>query len=328
MRTGQRASSRTSSYRVAAVKAGFVGLALVASLARWLPGATQARPQIEKLSLGGSAGSKGGSSPQGCDAVLEVAADEFESLRAGWASTAGSDGLRGDYLIPKFGKEAAKVEERTLEAFDNALESEGTCQRQRAALLSTMRKAIWQEFLAQRQLTERATSEALNNKLLRMMRRRGTTLRTREKLGALQQAVASYRQRVEAQLPAWAAAEGDPEAQAAERRLGLQQFRVEESQAGRALQARWASQASKRLLGQRAHGFSISVDPALRVMVRPEGLGNLQVFSTGPVGPPDQPATVNIGVMNDGSMADVYREHPVPPLVAVQPAAKVNLNLR
>ena len=68
----------------------------------------------------------------------------------------------------------------------------------------------------------------------------------------------------------------------------------------------------------------MSLDPALRVLIRPEGIGNLQIFSEGrpfllnlrpfrgPVGPPSHPADMNLGIMNDGSIADVYREHPVP----------------
>ena len=31
----------------------------------------------------------------------------------------------------------------------------------------------------------------------------------------------------------------------------------------------------------------------------------------GPLGPPSHPADMNLGIMNDGSIADVYREHPV-----------------
>ena len=34
-------------------------------------------------------------------------------------------------------------------------------------------------------------------------------------------------------------------------------------------------------MSRRAYGVSVSVDPALRVLIRPEGIGNLQVFSEG-----------------------------------------------
>ena len=34
-------------------------------------------------------------------------------------------------------------------------------------------------------------------------------------------------------------------------------------------------------MSRRACGMSVSLDPALRVPVRPEGVGNLQVFSQG-----------------------------------------------
>jgi len=140
--------------------------------------------------------------------------------------------------------------------------------------------------------------------------------------------VAAYHQRVGELLPECFASQGDPEREGAERRLGELQFGIESSPAGRTLQAFWERERAKRVVSTRAHGFSVSLDPALRVMLRPEGLGNLQIFSVGPVGPPNSPATVNIGIMNDGSIADVYREHPVPPLFSAQPAVKVNLNVR
>ena len=34
-------------------------------------------------------------------------------------------------------------------------------------------------------------------------------------------------------------------------------------------------------MSRRAYGMSVSLDPALRVLIRPEGIGNLQVFSQG-----------------------------------------------
>ena len=35
------------------------------------------------------------------------------------------------------------------------------------------------------------------------------------------------------------------------------------------------------LMNRRAYGVSVSLDPALRVLLRPEGIGNLQIFSKG-----------------------------------------------
>ena len=35
------------------------------------------------------------------------------------------------------------------------------------------------------------------------------------------------------------------------------------------------------LMSRRAYGVSVSLDPALRVLIRTEGIGNLQVFSQG-----------------------------------------------
>jgi len=113
-----------------------------------------------------------------------------------------------------------------------------------------------------------------------------------------------------------------------ERRFGELQYTIEASGEGVALRRLWERKRNDKLMGERAHGASVSLDPALRLMVRPEGIGNVQIYSQGPVGPPNQPAIVNIGIMNDGSIADIYREHPTPPLFAFQPAVKVNVDLR
>lgn len=113
-----------------------------------------------------------------------------------------------------------------------------------------------------------------------------------------------------------------------QRQLGKIQYGIEESPEGKTLAKTWKLNKQKELLSKRARGISVSLDPALRVMIRPEGIGTMQLFAEGPVGPPNHPAIMNLGIMNDGSIADVYREHPEPPKVAIQPAVKVNVNLR
>lgn len=182
--------------------------------------------------------------------------------------------------------------------------------------------------MAQRLVAERQASDQLNRQLISRMAKSGGPLRVLEKMNLLRQQVSAYKASVQKLLPAWAASGGDPEEVAAERRLGEVQFLVESSAAGSALQKIWQESRMQQLLSKRAHGISVSLDPALRVLLRPDGLGNLQIFSVGPVGPPNNPATVNVGVMNDGSIADVYREHPEPPRLSIQPAVKVNMNLR
>lgn len=326
--TGARRSAAAhvlTSRKRAAMTASCLGLAVLAARMRWLPGTAQAPPRVTKLSLSASAG-QSGAKPQGCEAALSAGFEAFESLKEDWATASGSS-----RFMPSFGKVADTAERRALAAFDSTVEKDsamGACTAQRAALLSAIRKEVWSEFLRQRQLAELDAGEELAMRLLQSMKRRGAPLRVGEKMDVLQQVVTLYGKQVRALLPDWAASRDIPEQLETERRLGELQFGIEDSAAGRALQSQWERNRAKSVMSERAHGFSVSLDPALRVMIRPEGLGNLQVFSTGPVGPPNQPATVNIGVMNDGSMADVYREHPVPPKLSVQPAVKINLNLR
>ena len=52
------------------------------------------------------------------------------------------------------------------------------------------------------------------------------------------------------------------------------------------------STTGEDLMSRRAYGVSVSLDPALRVLIRPEGIGNLQVFSEGD----GRPETTTVGV--------------------------------
>jgi len=228
--------------------------------------------------------------------------------------------------ISNFRALAEGAEKACLKAFDAVAGQEGSCGTERAALVQTIHKDVWVIFQVQRLIAEQIASDRLGRALLAGMKTRKGPLRVQEKLDILRGEVKSYKEAVSRLLPSWAA--GDPEEAAVERRLGELQFSIEESGAGLVEQRKWKESRMKEVMNTRAHGMSVSLDPALRVLLRPDGMGNLQVFSHGPVGPPNNPATVNFGVMNDGSIADVYREHPEPPMLAVQPAVKVNLNLR
>lgn len=293
----------------------------------WMPGTAQSPPKIKELDLPAPtkrSGGAGAAPAQGCEAALAEGYGRFEDIRNVWVEAANAG-----RLLPALGRAARVAEEAALSSFDSNVEKQGltgSCKAQRAALQTAMRKEVRAVFLVQRQLTERSVRESLSNQLLDLMEKRGGPLRVQEKIDLLVDAVKSYKKKVSLLLPAWDTA-GDPEEAAVEKRLGDLELTIEDSQDGQALQLQWDKSETQRLLSRRAQGFSVSFDPALRVMVRPEGLGNLQVFSVGPVGPPDKPAVVNIGILNDGSIADVYREMPVPPLFAVQPAVKVNFNV-
>lgn len=198
---------------------------------------------------------------------------------------------------------------------------------ERKAFLSKAREAIWVAVTENRKLIEAVVADDLANRLLDKMERRGAPLRMQEKMELLQAASTQYRRIVDSSLPEWASAYKGLGQKDAEQKFGEVQFGIESSGEGLDLRNMWQERDVRNLASRRAHGVSLSLDPALRVMVRPEGFGNFQVFSVGPVGPPNRPATVNVGILNDGSIADMYREHPVPPKFAVQPAVNLNLNI-
>ncbi|CAE8621337.1 unnamed protein product [Polarella glacialis] len=330
MRSGSRGAGHGGGRRGSRAKAAVAVLgclALGAVTGQWLPGRAQAAPKIKELELAAPAAPSGMNSGGVCGAALTAGYQYFEGERGFWAA-ASSEGRQ----LPRFGRAALAAEQGSLAAFENELEkqggSPGSCGAQRAALGQTMRKEVWATFLAQRAIAEQVASDKLSRQILDAMSKRGGPLRVQEKIDLLRKNVDLYKDSVEKLLPEWAATQGDPEEAKAERRLGELQFTIEESGEGRFLHNDWKHSRAEKLLSKRAHGMSVSVDPAFRVLLRPEGLGNLQIFSVGPVGPPSSPATVNVGIMNDGSIADVYREHPTPPKIAVQPAMNVNVNLR
>lgn len=302
-----------------------LGLALCCLGGKWLPGRTQARLQVQSnQQRSGGAGQGAGQGT--CGEALSAGYLVFDGPRSAWAA-ASAEGQP----VRDLGRAADAAEKAALAAFDEMLKQQGqlgACAPQRTALVEAMRKEVWSVFLPQRLIAERLAANQLNNQLISRMTKRGGPLRVLEKMDLLRQQVSAYKAMVEKLLPASAASGGDPEEAAAERRLGEVQFQIETSAAGSALQQIWQEGRMQQLLSKRAHGISVSLDPALRVLLRPDGLGNLQIFSAGPVGPPNNPATVNFGIMNDGSIADVYREHPEPPLISIQPAVKVNMNLR
>eukprot|EP00434_Breviolum_minutum_P023472 symbB.v1.2.020705.t1/scaffold1760.1/size102730/3 len=255
-----------------------------------------------------------------CGQASVAGQQRFETARQGWLSDCTSQ----RFIV--LGTAAEQTEAQALAAFDQVAGE--SCQAERKALQDAIRKDVLYIFQLQRVIAERQALESLSRKLVQKMTQRGGPLRIQEKIELLRAEVQAYKTSVQHLLPSWASAMGDPQEATAERHLGELQFNIEESAEGQALQRQWEDQRLQDLMSRRAYGVSVSLDPALRVLLRPEGIGNLQIFSQGPLGPPSHPADMNLGIMNDGSIADVYREHPVPPFVAVQPAVNVNLNLR
>lgn len=331
MRHGSRAAVGrvpVLTVRAAAVAACGLGIGLWVTCGRWLPGTAQARPQVQ-VQRANPTQTQDQPKPTGCQAALAAGVSAFEEELVQWVGA-----IKGGQLMQNFGKVSAAAEQKALSAFLKSAEKEevGTCGSQRAEMLTLVHQQTWACFLAQRKLAEEYIALTLSERLLQAMTRRGARLRVQEKIDMLREAVDDYKELVDNLLPVWtpddAIGKLTLEQDEASRRLGALQFRIEESGPGQALAAAWDRKSAQRAMGKRAHGLSVSFDPALHVMIRPEGLGNLQVFSSGSIGPPNSPAQVDIGILNDGSIADVYREHPVPALFAMQPAVKVNVNLR
>lgn len=346
-RPGQRARRRRRASGVAVAALGCLGLACwTRSGGRWLPAsgpaqAVQAAVPVREASAASAAGgvSQGALASDdppergSCEAALAEGYQAFLPMRTAWSTAS-----QGGQPLRDFRRQAAVAQRRALARFDAELESSPeTCGPSRSTLEAMVVREAWKVFLVQRRLLEETVADSLSDQLLRRTRRRKGPLRVQEKLDLLQKAIASYSAGVGRMRPELLSeasedgpgssrgepAQGEPEQAEVERRLGELQFEVELSADGRAVLGDLEQQRQRQLLRRRASGVSVSLDPGLRVMVRPEGLGNLQVFSEGPVGP----ARVNVGVMNDGLIADVYREHPVPPKISLQPAVRVNLNL-
>lgn len=232
-------------------------------------------------------------------------------------------------MLPDFRRLAELAEQRSRSAFEAQAARAGGCSGRWEQLEAQLREEVWRGFLQQGRLLARAVEAELTTELLSAMRRRGSPLRIRDKLHMLRSAVTSHKSRVSRLRPVWAGHRSHDEADAqVEQRLGRLEYSIEESPAGEALRAEWSEKERHDMMSRRTLGLSMSVDPALRVVLRPEGLGNLNVFASGPMGSPGSPVKVNIGLVNDGSMGDVYREHPAFPKITLQPALHMNVKIR
>eukprot|EP00929_Paragymnodinium_shiwhaense_P002521 TRINITY_DN102793_c0_g1_i1.p1 TRINITY_DN102793_c0_g1~~TRINITY_DN102793_c0_g1_i1.p1 ORF type:complete len:340 (+),score=69.15 TRINITY_DN102793_c0_g1_i1:45-1022(+) len=263
----------------------------------------------------------------GCAAAFQAGSHAFLEISSKWESAF----LEG-VLLPNLGKSAERGLHASMDAFDRELVRQampGRCASERTQLEAMIKKTTSEAMAEARLLALDIVGDELKESLLKLMRRRKGPLRVREKVALLKDAVESFKNELRRMTPAWVTVSLDPETMGdAERQLGEAERGVEASREGLVLQQQWQLTASDELLSKRAHGVTVSLDPELRLMVRPDGIGSFQLFGSGPVGPPNQAANVNLGVINDGTISDVYREHPEPPLVAMQPAVKVNVNVR
>lgn len=119
----------------------------------------------------------------------------------------------------------------------------------------------------------------------------------------------------------------DSEHARAEKRLSELQWGIGDTPEAKELKQRWKMERMRHLPMKKNRGISVSMSPGLRLMVRPHGLGNLQFSSRRQVGPPNNPSEVSIGVLNDGTIADIYNKKAHPPMVKFQPTIGVEMKI-
>eukprot|EP00929_Paragymnodinium_shiwhaense_P082479 TRINITY_DN4346_c0_g1_i1.p1 TRINITY_DN4346_c0_g1~~TRINITY_DN4346_c0_g1_i1.p1 ORF type:complete len:327 (+),score=102.18 TRINITY_DN4346_c0_g1_i1:56-1036(+) len=308
---------------VAGVALCCVGLATLRSTSR---SHLRLAATVAPLSLSGSGGDDG-VTLSGCAAAFQAGSDSFSKVFSNWESSF-SEGV----LVPDLGKAADRGLRNALDAFDRQLDREGMpgqCAGDRVQLETMVKEKTLQATAEATRLALDIVGDELRESLLKAMRRRKAPLRVREKVSLLKEAVESFKSELKKMTPKWAAVDLDSaNLGEVERLLGEVERGIEDSRDGLILQQQWEQGESDKLLSKRAHGVAISLDPELRLMVRPDGIGSFQLFGSGPVGPPNQAANVNLGIINDGTISDVYREHPEPPIIAMQPAVKVNVDVR
>merc|ERR1712039_905218 len=118
----------------------------------------------------------------------------------------------------------------------------------------------------------------------------------------------------------------NPERDRAESRLSELQWGIGDSPEAKEMQTRWKMDRLRRSPTQRSRRFSVSFSPGLRLMLRPDGLGNFQMRSRRQVGPPHNPNEVTFGVLNDGDVIDPYLKKPNPPLIKFQPTIGIDVS--
>mmetsp|Transcript_57705 Transcript_57705/g.137289 ORF Transcript_57705/g.137289 Transcript_57705/m.137289 type:complete len:331 (+) Transcript_57705:60-1052(+) len=255
-----------------------------------------------------------------CQDAVEAGLDVFSAAVKKWQASTKK------YLIVKGLSEAQKQKEKAaLSAFESTVGSSEGCESYRDTLLKRIRQEAAEVATDQLVLAERIVEQRLREQLLTKMEERNNPLRIQEKLEMLQRAVADFKKLAKMIAPSWA----EPvDTSRVEKLLGELCMEIERSVEGQQIRTLWENRRIQQVINDQGPVSWPDVKPSLHVMLRPEGFGALQIYTSGPIGPPYYPATMHIGILNDGSIADVYREHPTPPLVSVQPKFDVDMKLR
>jgi len=275
--------------------------------------------------------SSGAVAPAACDALRLQALSMAGKHIARWELAA----AEGNF-VRRFGKTAARLVNQTLSDFDNnARQRLGMdrgpvtltpCAGEHEALRLELQRRLHSVFLAQRSAMERALHRRLKEDLLREMRLKCSDVDIQLKLRLLRAAVSDYESQAHELRPYFV--EDDFERGHAQMRLSQVQWGIDDSPEALEMKQRWKIGRERRMpLRTFKRGASVSLSPGLRLMLRPQGLGNLQISSRWLVGPPHNPSEVSIGVANDGSISDVYNRKPRPPLLKLQPTIGVQVDI-
>lgn len=248
---------------------------------------------------------------------------------ASWEKMA-SDGR----IIYGFGLKASKLLNSTLAKFDrdsrvqlgdeNAADDVPLCAEQGEALEKELKEQLHEMFLVQRSTVEQALYQRLKRDLLRMMRRRRGEPGVWEKLKLLHAAMADYDEQAAELQPFFVL---DSERDRAEKRLSELQWSIADTIEAKEMKQRWKMEQMRRLYMRQPKGVSVSLSPGMHLMLRPEGFGNLQIYSRRQVGPPHNPNEISIGVHNDGKISDIYNNKANPPLVKFQPTIGIQMSI-
>jgi len=256
-----------------------------------------------------------------CQELQKEQMDSVRSRIASWekASAEGRSVLR-------YGKQASKLLNRTMTSFDTAAREklgEGVCAQEKEGLKQELEKQLHSIFLVQRSIVEQVLYQRLKKDLLRKMRRKKRELTVKEKLRLLHGAMADYDSQVEELLPFFIT---NTERDRAEKRLSELQWGIGDTAEGKEMKQRWKMERLRRAPMRQSKDISISLSPGMRLMLRPSGLGNFQLFSRRKVGPNQNPNEVALGIHNDGKVIDVYNNKPNPPFIKLQPTIAIELS--
>jgi len=271
-----------------------------------------------------SAGEAEGSEPPltKCEELLAVQLKKVGPRVSRWEKVA-TEGQ----TVRDFGGQASRLLNRTLAAFDQSvrqqLGEDETCQVEREALDKSLQQQLYSIFLVQRSTIEQVLYQRLKKELLRRMRRKKSELDVKDKLKLLHAAMNEYDSQVRELQPFFVQ---NPERDRAEKRLSELQWGIADTPEGKELQQRWKMERLRRMPMRQSKGISVSLSPGLRLMFRPGGFGNLQLYSRRQVGPPHNPNEVSVGVFNDGDVIDVYNKKPKPPLIKFQPTVGIDVS--